>query len=91
VHRISLASPHDHWYVGSGATQSRGTNFGFGTVMANGRTELGTAAEVSADYAFSPHWSVNAFLGALSGGDLVRTNFRSRTLTFGYLETVLQY
>ena len=91
VHRIALASSRDHWYVGSGATQSRGTNFGFGTLRSNGRANLGTAAEMSAEYTFSRNWSINAFLGALRGGDLARTNFRSRTLTFGYIENVLQY
>ncbi len=91
VHRIELASPRDHWYFGSGATQSRGTMFGFGTLRSNGRADLGTATEISAEYTSSRNWSINAFLGAVRGGDLVRTNFRNRTLTFGYIETVLQY
>jgi hypothetical protein len=91
VRRIELASPRDHWYFGSGATQLRGTTFGFGTLRSNGQKNLGTAAEMSADYTFSPNWSINAFLGVLRGGGLIRSHFSSRTLTFAYVENVLQY
>ncbi|MBI4886136.1 MAG: alginate export family protein, partial [Acidobacteria bacterium] len=60
VHDVRLASARDRWYFGSGATQSRGTLFGFSTRPSNGRRALASMAELSADYAVGPHWSVNA-------------------------------
>jgi hypothetical protein len=91
VHRIGVATARDHWYFGSGATQARGDVFGFATRPANGGTDLGTAVEVSADYALSPHWSINGFLGVLRGGQIVRGSFSGRTLTFGYVENLVQF
>jgi len=91
VRRVGLASARDHWYFGSGATQSRGTMFGFSTRPSHGRTDLATIVELSADYAVSRRWSINGFLGVARGGDVVRRAFAGRTMTFGYLENVLQF
>lgn len=91
VHRIGLASPADHWYFGSGATQARGTTFGFATRPSRGGSDLGIATEMSADYTLSPHWSINGFLGVMRGGQVVRRSFSGRTLTYGYLENVIQF
>jgi hypothetical protein len=91
VHRIGLASARDLWYGGSGATQARGTTFGFSTRPSFGATGLGTVVEDSADYAISPHWSVNGYMGVMRGGDVVRPAFPGRTLTFGYVENVVQF
>ena len=91
VHWVGLASANDHWYVGSGATQARGTTFGFATRPSNGATGLGTATEVGADYAVTPHWSINGFLGVIRGGPVVRRRFAGRTLIFGYLESAIQF
>lgn len=90
-HRVGLASAHDAWYVGSGATQNRGTAFGYSTRPSNGARALVTIAEGSADYAVSRHWSVNGYLSIGRGGDVVRRAFAGRTLTFGYVENVLQF
>ena len=91
LHRIGLASSRDHWYFGSGATQARGTTFGFSTRPSNGRTDLATSTEVSADYTVSRHWSINAFVGMMRGGQVVRRSFQGSTLSFGYLENVIQF
>lgn len=91
IHRIGLASPRDRWYFGSGATQNRGTVFGFGTRPGHGATNLGTVVEGSADYAVAPGWSINGYLGVIAGGGVVRPAFAGRTMTFGYLENVLQF
>ncbi len=91
VHRIGLASPRDLWYFGSGATQARGTIFGFGTRPGNGAVNLGTVVEGSADYAIAPGWSINGYLGVIRGGGVVRPEFAGHTMTFGYLENVLQF
>ena len=91
VHRIGLASSRDLWYSGSGATQSRGTLFGFSTRPSNGSTHLGTIVEGSADYAVSPHWSIGACWGVIRGGDVVRRSFAGRTMTFGFIENSVQF
>lgn len=91
LHRVGLASSRDHWYFGSGATQSRGTQFGFATRPSNGRTDLATIVETSADYAISRRWSINAFFGVARAGGVVRRSFAGRTMTFGYVENLLQF
>jgi hypothetical protein len=91
LHRVGLASARDLWYGGSGATQDRGTTFGFSTRPSFGATRLGTVVEGSADYAISPHWSVNGYVGVMRGGEVVRPAFAGRTLTFGYVENVVQF
>ena len=91
VHRLRLATARDLWYFGSGATQGRGPLFGFSTRPSNGSTDLGTSFEVSMDYALSPRWSLNAYLGILRGGHVVRRTFASSTMTFGYVENVVQF
>ncbi|MBM4194662.1 MAG: hypothetical protein FJ202_09840 [Gemmatimonadetes bacterium] len=91
VHRVGLASARDAWYSGSGATQARGATFGFSTRPSHGARHLGTTLEGSVDYALTPRWSVNAFLGMVRGGPVVRPAFPGRTLTFGYLENVVQF
>jgi hypothetical protein len=91
AHRVGLASAHDLWYFGSGATQGRGTAFGFSTRPSNGSTDLATILDGSADYAISRRWSVNAYIGVASGGDVVRGAFEGQRLTFGYVENVVQF
>ena len=90
-HRIGLATSRDHWYFGSGATQARGTLFGFSTRPSNGQTDLATIIETSGEYTIGPHWAVNAYIGAVRGGRVVEQDFAGRTMTFGYIETVVSF
>ncbi len=71
--------------------QARGTLFGFSTRPSGGHTSLGTAFEVSGDYAVRRHWSVNAYGGVVRGGQVVTSAFQGRTMTFTYMENVLQF
>lgn len=91
LHRVGLATARDHWYFGSGATQARGTQFGYGMRPSHGRTDLATTVELSADYAVSRHWSINGFVGIAQGGDVVRRSFAGHTMTFAYVEHVVQF
>jgi hypothetical protein len=91
LHQLTLADRADRWYFGSGATQSSGTNFGYGTRPSLGHAGLGTVLEGSADYRVNSHWSVNGYLGVIRGGDVVTALFAGRMLVFGYLENVLQF
>ncbi len=90
-HRIGLASSRDAWYSGSGATQNRGTLFGFSTRPSNGAGTLASVAEGSADYALSSHWSINWYASVARGGGVVAPVFAGHTMTFGYIENVLQF
>jgi hypothetical protein len=87
LRRLDLASAADLWYAGSGATLARGAVFGYAGRRSNGSTRLGTAAEASADYAFTPRVSMNVFAGGLRGGPVAGT-FAGDTLWFAYAETV---
>jgi hypothetical protein len=91
VRHVGLATARDHWYFGSGATQGRGTQFGFATRPSYGRRDLATIVELSADYTVSSHWSINGFIGLAEGGQVVRRAFAGPTMTFVYAENVLQF
>ena len=91
LHRLTLANGADRWYVGSGATQSSGTTFGYATRASNGYTGLGTATEGSVDYHVNRHWSMNGYIGCIRGGSVVTALFAGQTLAFGYVENVLQF
>jgi Alginate export len=90
-HRIGLASSRDGWYFGSGATQQRGSIFGFATRPSFGARDLATIEEGSIDYAIAPHWSVNGYLALGRAGGVVKPAFAGHALTFAYLENVLQF
>jgi alginate export protein len=91
LHRVDLASPRDLWYSGSGATQQRGTQFGFAGRPSGGANGLGTTVEAAADYTVTRRWSVNGFVGVMRGGEVVRRSFAGSTMTFAYLENILQF
>jgi hypothetical protein len=91
LHRLDLATAADRWYTGSGATQKAGTNFGYSGRRSNGATSLGTMLEGSADRALGRHWSVNGYVGVMSGGDVVRGAFAGHWLRFAYIENIFQF
>ena len=90
LHRLSLATPQDRWYTGSGATQKRGTIFGYAGRRSNGATSLGTMLEGAADCTVTRHWSVNGYTGVMKGGGVVRRTFARDLLIFAYVENVWQ-
>ena len=91
IRRLDLAQAQDRWYSGSGATQSRGTFFGYAGRASGGQTDLGTVIESSADLALNRNWSVNAYVGRIAGGEVVRTLFAGDRLTFFYVEHVVGF
>ena len=91
LHRVGLASARDAWYFGSGATQQRGSIFGFATRPSFLARHLATIGEGSIDYAIAPHWSLNGYLAVGRAGGVVTPAFAGDTLTFAYLENVLQF
>lgn len=91
VHRLRLTSATDLWYAGSGAAASSGMSFGFAGRRSNGSTDLGVMVEGAVDWTISPRFSVNAYLGRMTGGDVVGRTFAGTHLTFGYVETVVSF
>lgn len=91
LHRVALTQSADRWYGGSGATQSAGTMFGYAGRPSRGATSLGTVLEGAADCTITSRWSVNGYVGWIDGGDVVRGNFAGHSLTFAYVENVLQF
>jgi len=90
-HRVGLASSRDTWYYGSGATQQHGSIFGFATRPSFGAQHLATIEEGSIDYTIQPHWSVGGYLAVGRGGGVVAPAFPGRTLTFAFIENVVQF
>jgi hypothetical protein len=91
VRRLDLAQGNDRWYAGSGATQSTGTFFGYSVRASGGATSFGTVIEAAADLTINRKWSVNGYVGAIAGGDVVRNLFAGDRLTFFYFENVLSF
>ena len=91
VHRLDLASAADLWYAGSGATQQRGSTFGYAGRPSNGSLRLGTSVELSANYTIRPGWSVNGFLSRFRGGPVVTGTFVGDRAWFAYLENVFSF
>ncbi len=91
VRRLDLAQAADRWYAGSGATQSKGTFFGYAGRVSGGTTSFGTVVESAADLSLHANWSVNGYIGRLLGGDVVRSLFADDRMTFFYLESVVGF
>lgn len=91
LHRVGLASSRDGWYFGSGATQQHGSIFGFATRPSFGATHLADIGEGQVDYALTPHWSVTGYVAVGRGGRVVTPAFAGRTLTFAFIENLVQF
>lgn len=91
LHRLRLAEAADLWYAGSGATRRRGAIFGYAGRRSGNADDLGTVLEASVDWTVNRRWSVNGYLGRMSGGDVVRATFAGNRLTFGYIENVIAF
>lgn len=92
VRRLWLASARDLWYAGSGATQNTGTFFGYAGRRSGGSTDFAPLVlQAAGDVTLHRHWSANAFVGGMRGGDVVAASFRGRWLRYVYLESVVQW
>jgi len=91
VHWLGLVDAADRWYGGSGATQAKGTYFGYSGRSSHGATGLGTVVEGSADVALTKRWSVNGYAGTIAGGKVVQGNFAGDRLGFFYVENAFAF
>jgi hypothetical protein len=91
VHRVDLAAREDRWYAGSGATARDGLYFGYTARPSGGATRFGTVLEGSVDVRLHRYWSLNAYAGAIWGGDLIRRHFVNDRLAYAYVESVIGF
>ena len=91
LHHVGLTEAADRWYLGAGATQERGTNFGYGARTSSGSTNLGTVVQGSVSYRINSHWSVNGFLGLINAGRVVLGSFDGEKLIYGYVENAVSF
>nr|MBA3269032.1 alginate export family protein [Acidobacteriota bacterium] len=87
LHRLSLVDANDHWYSGTGATAVRGNYFGYSSRLSGGETALGTFLQTSAEARLTKWWTMNASVGLVSGGAVVRRQFAGHRLTIVTLES----
>jgi hypothetical protein len=91
LHRLDLAEGADRWYGGSGATQAKGTFFGYAGRATRGATRLGTVLEGSADVSIARRWSISGYAGTIAGGDAVKATFAGDRRGSFYVENVLAF
>ncbi len=91
VHALQLASGHDLWYQGSGATAGSGRYFGFSGRSTGGPRALGTVIEGALKAPIRKHWSINGYVGMMSAGDAVTQMFTNRRLTFWSVENIIRF
>jgi hypothetical protein len=89
AHRLSLVTPFDRWYSGTGATALHGEYFGYSTRPSRLATGLGTYVQASAEATIRRYWALKTSVGIVKGGDVVRRQFAGHWLTVIVLENRL--
>lgn len=91
-HILKLAEKSDRWYVGAGATQEKGSIFGFAARTSNSEDDLGQLLDLSLGYTFNDTISSSLYYGRFFGGDVVEKIYTSdNNADLAYLETVLKF
>jgi len=86
VHFLNLASAQDLWYVGSGATQNRGSINGYAGRPGGGGSHLGTLLDLGVDYQLDDNNKLGAYFGHVFGGDVPSSSYLSPHANFFFLE-----
>jgi hypothetical protein len=90
VHALRLADGSDLWYQGGGAFQP--TTFGYVGQPVNGRRDLATLYDVSADVVLTTRMSVTGYYGFAAGGAASATNYpTSNHAALGYAELLVRF
>ena len=91
VHHVSLASPADRWYSGSGATERRGNYFGYQGRDTHGARTLGWVVEGEVAWRPVRWWTLQAYVGHIAGGDAVAALFADQRLVTATLLSTLRF
>ncbi len=87
LHFLQLTSPHDLWYSGGGAFDTK--VFGYQGRPANGHSSFTSLYDASADYALNKHFALSAYYAKAFGRSVVRSIYaRDTDAQFGYVELV---
>ena len=91
LHRLSLADRHDRWYSGTGATAFKGNYFGYSGRLSSLATSLGTRVESGAAFDATRRWRLNAAVGMMKGGEVIRRSFARDRLMVVSVESRLRF
>ncbi len=86
-HQLELAHPNDRWYVGGGATQNRGSIFGYAGRPSQGKDAVGRLVDLSITWVTGPATSINLYAAHVFGGGIPRTIYGDKNMNFGYIES----
>ncbi len=70
-HFIALSERADRFYSGTGATQKKGTNFGYTGRPGYGKSDLGNLLDITINYQINPQFGVSAYYGHFFGGSVI--------------------
>jgi Alginate export len=90
VRWLSLATPLDRWYSGTGATALRGAYFGYSTRSSQLARGLGTSVHASVEARLKRYWTVGASAGVVKAGDVVRRQFAGDWLRVFVIQSELR-
>ena len=88
---VRLASGDDRWYYGSGATERRGSFFGYLGRNTRGARTLGTIFEGDLSWQAARWWTLRGYLAGFAGGDAVGAVFAGRRLFTASLESRITF
>ena len=86
AHLLSLATPQDLWYVGSGATQNSGSINGYAGRSSGGGSQLGTLLDLGIDHQIDAHNKLSLYFGHVFGGDVPASSYVNPNASFFFLE-----
>ena len=90
VHALRLAEREDLWYLGGGAFQAE--TFGYTGRPSNGRSDLATLYDASADVALGRHTSITGYYSYAAGKGVIRRIYPTGPNgRFGYLELLVRF
>lgn len=90
LHWVKLTSPHDLWYLGGGAFNSK--VFGFVGRPANGETSLASVADVDANWRAAKSLDLDFYYGFAQGKSVVRAIYpEGRNLQYGFVQLVYHW
>jgi hypothetical protein len=85
LHWLQLTSPHDLWYLGGGAYDSK--VFGYVGRPANGSSSLASVADISADWNTTKNIDLSFYYAYAQGKTVVAAIYPAgRNMQYGYVE-----
>jgi len=90
LHFVSLATPQDLWYTGSGATQGQGIN-GYAGRPSGGSSGLGTLLDLSVEHRFDPDNLLVLYAGHVFGGGVQKNIYPGSPANWIFLDYSVRF